>query len=62
MNVYVTVVFGPVQKRLVKTPKKIEKNQNKMLMTQNHHKKAVRQTVEHGQKIVKHVIEYNFTK
>jgi hypothetical protein len=58
MNVYVIVEIGLAQKKPVKTPKKIEKNQNKMIpMMKTLHKKVARQVVEHGPKIVKHVIE-----
>lgn len=60
MNVYVLVAFGLVQKKLVKTPKKIEKNQNKILMTKNHIKKVVKRAVEHGPKIGKYVIGLNY--
>ena len=57
MNVYVMVVIGPVQKKLVKIPKKMEKNQNKMRMTKIHRKKVVKRAAEHGMKTVKYVIE-----
>ena len=60
MNVYAIVEIGPAQKKLVKTPKQIEKNQNKMiLMTTIHHKKVVKRAAEHGPTIVKYVIKNN---